>query len=172
MAFGQTRSASRKLIAVRTPQNFASQLAEATQPRPTSTGFPRSLGFSTCSTDAKTASTSACTMLEVLGFEFLHNPSHAQPDHGFRSAAVSLGGASEESSDESAGLKPRATVSCPASCDPRCGSEEAPQSFSNADAGLAASLACRASRAGVGNTLSTQLTASRSHVITSMAAPG
>src|SRR5882672_11997929 len=110
-------------------------------------------------------------MLEVLGFEFLHNPSHAQPDHGFRSAAVSFGGASEES----AGLKPRATGSCSASvsCDPRCGLEEAPQSFSIADAGLAASLACMASRDGVGNTLSTQLspTGSGSHVITSMAAP-
>src|ERR1700674_1672806 len=116
------RSASRKLIAVFTPRNFASQLAEATQPRPTSTGFPRSLGFSTCSTDAKNASTSTCTILEVLGFEFLHHPSHAQPDHGFCSAAVSLGGASEEL----AGPASCASFSCPApiSCDPQCGSEE------------------------------------------------
>src|SRR5260370_37792389 len=90
------RSASRKLIAVRTPRNFASWLAEATTPRPTSTGLPRSLGFSTCSTEAKNASTSTCTMLGTLRLEFLHSPSHAHADQGFFSAAVSVRGVSDE----------------------------------------------------------------------------
>src|SRR5260370_34270351 len=129
------RSASRKLIAVRTPRNFASWLAEATTPRPTSTGLPRSLGLSTCSTEAKNASTSTCTMLgillEILRVEFLQTPNHDQADQGFFSAAVSVWGASGFAdgskdpplqlplvplhSDESAGLKPRATASCSAS---------------------------------------------------------
>src|SRR5258708_13175208 len=107
------RSASRKLIAVRTPRNFASSLAEATTPRPTSTGLPRSLGFSTCSTEAKNASTSTCTMLgtrtlfvvaqhaaplqeRLFSVRVLHSPSHAQADQGFFSAAVSVRGVSDE----------------------------------------------------------------------------
>src|ERR1700737_3677480 len=89
------RSASRKLIAVRTPRSLASLLAEATTPRPTSTGLPRSLGFSTCSTDAKNAFTSTCTMLGILRLEFLHIPSHAHADHGFFSTAVSVCGVSD-----------------------------------------------------------------------------
>src|SRR5260370_15710653 len=92
------RSASRKLIAARTPRNFASWLADAPQPRPTSTGLPRSLGFSTCSTDAKNASTSTCTMLgivlEILRLEVLHIPSQDQADHGPFSDAGSVCGAS------------------------------------------------------------------------------
>src|SRR5260370_24119094 len=142
------RSGSRKLIAVRTPRNFASSLAEATQPRPTSTGLPRSLGFSTCSTEAKNASTSTCTILgmralfvraqqaaplqeRVLSSRVRQSPSQDQADHGFFSAAGFVCGASgfgngskdpplqlplvPPDSDESAGLKPRATVSCSAS---------------------------------------------------------
>src|SRR6266849_5708387 len=127
MACGQMRSASRKPIAVFTPRNFASELADATQPRPTSTGLPRSLGLSTCSTDAKNASTSTCTMLGIvlgiLRVEVLHTPSQAQADHGFFAAAGFVCGPSgfdngsktpplqlplvPPDSDESAGLKLR-----------------------------------------------------------------
>src|SRR5713226_5491595 len=107
------RSASRKLIAVRTPRNFASWLAEATTPRPTSTGLPRSLGFSTCSTEAKNASTSTCTMLGMrtlfvvaqhaaplqeglFSSRVRQRPSQAQADQGFFSASGPTGGVFEE----------------------------------------------------------------------------
>src|SRR5260370_23125096 len=129
------RSASRKLIAARTPRNFASWPAEATQPGPPSPGLPRSLGFSTWSTDAKNASTSTCTMLGIvlgiLRLEFLHIPSQDQADHGPFSDAGSVCSASgfgdgskdpplqlplvPPDSDESAGLKPRASGSCSSS---------------------------------------------------------
>src|SRR5260370_41718667 len=88
--------------------------------------------------------------LEILRMEFLQTPNHDQADQGFFSAAVSVCGASgfgdgskdpplqlplvPPDSDESAGLKPRATASCSASFSrcPCCGSEEARRSFSSA----------------------------------------
>src|SRR5713226_5507596 len=97
-------------------------------------------------------------VLEILRLEVLHIPSQAQADHGFFSAAVSFCVSGCGVSEESAGLKPRAAVSCSVSVS-RCGSEDAARSFSSAVAGIT----LMASMGGVMNTFSTQ---------TSMAAPG
>src|SRR5260370_37042789 len=84
--------------------------------------------------------------LGILRVDVLQSPSQAQADHGFFSAAASVCGVSEES----AGLKPCATVSWSASGS-RCGSEDDARSFSFSSA--VASIAFMASMSGRGHTL-------------------
>src|SRR5205823_14978760 len=71
---------------------------------PTSTGLPRSRGFSTCSTEAKNASTSTWTMLGILRAGALQRPSQAQADQGF--LAVAGSGCGSFAWADSAGLWP------------------------------------------------------------------
>src|SRR5215217_8392252 len=73
-------------MAVWTPRAFASYEQASTTPPPTSTGLPRNLGSSRCSTDAKNASRSAWRM--VASATDTNRCSHRAPTERPRLALV------------------------------------------------------------------------------------